>query len=71
MKALRFSFQVTVVATEPTIAEMKEVLVKNYSEKDEEALEVLCVQFEGRRVDLEKYLTPAYGLVCEIVHIGR
>ena len=44
------------VAAEPTIAQMKEVLVKNYSEKDEETLEVLCVQFEGRSTELEKYL---------------
>ena len=56
MKTLRFSSQVTVVAAEPTIAQMKEVLVKNYSEKDEETLEVLCVQFEGRSTELEKYL---------------
>ena len=43
-------------AKEPTIAQMKEVLVRNYSEKDEESLEVLCVQFEGKSSELEKYL---------------
>ena len=35
---------------------MKEVLVRNYSEKDEETLEVLCVQYEGKSAELEKYL---------------
>ena len=44
------------VSKQPTIAEMKEVLVRNYSEKDEESLEVLCVQFEGKSAELEKYL---------------
>jgi len=48
--------EATVAAKEPTIAQMKEVLVRNYSEKDEESLEVLCVQFEGKSSELEKYL---------------
>ena len=44
------------VAEEPTIAQMKEVLVRNYSEKDEESLELLCVQYEGKSAELEKHL---------------
>ena len=35
---------------------MKEVLVRNYSEKDEESLELLCVQYEGKSAELEKHL---------------
>ena len=35
---------------------MKEVLLRNYSEKDEESLEILCVKYEGRSAELEQYL---------------
>ena len=41
---------------EPSIAQMKEVLLRNYSEKDEESLEILCVKYEGRSAELEQYL---------------
>ena len=56
IKTIRFLYQVTVASKEPTIAQMKEVLVRNYSEKDEESLEVLCVRYEGKSAELEKYL---------------
>ena len=41
---------------EPSIAQVKEVLLRNYSEKDEESLEILCVKYEGRSAELEQYL---------------
>jgi len=53
---LEAKVEVTVASKEPTIAQMKEVLVRNYSEKDEESLEVLCVRYEGKSAELEKYL---------------
>ena len=33
-----------------------EILTRNYSEKDPGALKALCVKYEGRGADLEKYL---------------
>ena len=41
---------------EPSIAQMKETLLRIYSEKDEESLEILCVRYEGRSAELEQYL---------------
>ena len=41
---------------EPSIAQMKEMLLDIYSEKDEESLEILCVRYEGRSAELEQYL---------------
>ena len=41
---------------ELTVDETMEILTRNYSEKDPEALKALCVEYEGRGADLEKYL---------------
>ena len=41
---------------ELTVAQTMEILLRNYSEKDPHALKKLCMEYEGRGAELEKYL---------------
>ena len=45
-----------VQAKELSVDQTMEILLRNYSEKDPNALKKLCVEYEGRGADLEKYL---------------
>ena len=46
---------------EPTVAETMEILSRNYSEKDPDSLRNLCVKFEGRSSELEKYIEANFN----------
>ena len=41
---------------ELSVAQTMEILQRNYSEKDPDALKKLCMEYEGRGEELEKYL---------------
>ena len=45
---------------ELSVAQTMEILLRNYSEKDPDALKKLCMEYEGRGEELEKYLETNY-----------
>ena len=56
-KAIQRSLQQPQVqAKELSVDETMEILLRNYSEKDPDALKKLCMEYEGRGAELEKYL---------------